>query len=155
VIFSKEPQLPNKAKSDQMQTAAVQDFLTYSLAAAHDRVRQRLYTRLKSMGIQIEAWRVLHCLQSGEQYTMSQLAELVLMKAPSLTKLVDRMVAEGLVQRQLVAEDQRHVRLALTDLGASTANDVTGLVKEQEKRIISQLGKERVELLKLALDTLN
>lgn len=130
-------------------------FLTYSLAAAYQRVHRQLAKRLKSMGTQIEAWRILHCLRTGRKYTMTELAETVLMNPPSLTKLVDRMVSNGLVQRQLVAEDQRQVHLALTDLGVAFLDETTDHVKELERKIVLQIGKERVEALRETLDTLN
>ena len=48
---------------------------------------------------------------------MSELAEIVLMNPPAMTKMVDRMVADGLVQRQIGREDQRRVTLILTEHG--------------------------------------
>jgi DNA-binding MarR family transcriptional regulator len=132
----------------------VRSFITYSLAAAHQRIDRKIGKRLKSMGMQIETWRVLHTLRTDDTHSMGALAEVVLMNPPSLTKLVDRMVADGLVQRQLVAEDQRHIRLMLTDLGLSVADEVTVYIKEQENRIISLMGEKGVDRLKEALDTL-
>ncbi|MEP2472557.1 MULTISPECIES: MarR family winged helix-turn-helix transcriptional regulator [Roseobacteraceae] len=137
------------------EPSPVHSFITYSLAAAHQRVHRKIGKRLKSLGMQIETWRVLQTLRTDNTHTMSALADVVLMNPPALTKLVDRMIADGLVQRQLVAKDQRQVRLLLTDLGVSLADEITGYVDQQEKRILDLIGNERAELLKEALDTLN
>jgi len=137
------------------EPSPVNSFITYSLAAAHQRLHRKIGKRLKSLGMQIETWRVLQSLRTDDTYTMSELAEVVLMNPPALSKLVDRMIADGLVQRQLVPEDQRQVRLLLTDLGVSIANEITGYVNEQENRILDLIGHERADFLKKALDTLN
>ncbi len=85
---------------------------------------------------------------------MRELAEIVLMNPPTLTKLVDRMVADGLVQRQLSAEDQRRVQLALTDLGVTVADKIALHVEAQNDWIIEKIGSEKAQILREALDTL-
>lgn len=132
----------------------VTDYLSYSLAAAHRRLHVDLSKKLKKMGVQVETWRVLQSLRSDLGYTMSELAEVVLMNPPTLTKLVDRMVADGLVQRQLSVEDNRRVQLALTDLGAKLCSDVMHHVDEQNDLIIRTIGEEKAILLREALETL-
>ena len=70
-------------------------FLFYDLAAAHRKLHVSLNHRLKELDVQVETWRVLETLSSDEGLTMGELAEIVLMNPPTLTKLVDRMVANG------------------------------------------------------------
>ncbi|WP_298976424.1 MarR family transcriptional regulator [uncultured Roseobacter sp.] len=109
---------------------------------------------LKALNVQVETWRVLQSLRASQGITMRELAEIVLMNPPTLTKLVDRMVADGLVQRQLAAEDQRRVHLALTDLGVTLADKIALHVEAQNDRIIETIGLEKAQLLREALDTL-
>ena len=85
---------------------------------------------------------------------MSELAEIVLMNPPTLTKLVDRMVADGLVQRQLSAEDHRRIHLALTDLGVDICDQIVEHVEAQDDQIIEAIGAEKAQLLREALETL-
>ncbi|MEM8838293.1 MAG: MarR family transcriptional regulator, partial [Pseudomonadota bacterium] len=87
-------------------------------------------------------------------YTLSEHAEIVLMNKPSLTKLVDRMVADGLVQRRLGQEDQRQVRLILTNLGARICKDVMQHAERQNDDIIERIGLEKAQILRDALDEL-
>ena len=56
-----------------------------------------LAKQLHSFGIQVETWRILETLDQTDNLTMSGLAKIVLMNPPALTKMVDRMVADGLV----------------------------------------------------------
>ncbi|WP_419913037.1 MarR family winged helix-turn-helix transcriptional regulator [Hoeflea sp.] len=129
-------------------------YLSYSLAAAHRRLSVELNRELKKMGVQIETWLVLQTLQTGHGYTMTELAGIVLMNPPTLTKLVDRMVAEGLVQRQLDVEDNRRVQLMLTDLGMDVCQKVTEHVEAQNDMIVRTIGEERATILREVLETL-
>ena len=72
-----------------------------------------------------------------------------------MTKLVDRMVADGLVQRQIGIEDQRRVTLILTDMGAELVLNVRLPASEQNDAILAQLGPEKVKLIHEALDILD
>lgn len=48
----------------------------------------------------------------------------VLLSQPSLSRLVDRLVARGLVERQAVADDLRGTRVVLTDAGRTLQKQV-------------------------------
>ncbi len=132
----------------------VDSYISYALAAAHRKLHIELSQNLKALNVQVETWRVLQSLRASQGITMRELAEIVLMNPPTLTKLVDRMVADGLVQRQLAAEDQRRVHLALTDLGVTLADKIALHVEAQNDRIIETIGLEKAQLLREALDTL-
>ena len=77
--------------------------LSYALAAAHRMVSQSLNARLKKHSIQIEAWRVMECLDADGKITMGELAKRALLNPPALSKLVDRMVSDGLSKARLAS----------------------------------------------------
>ena len=132
----------------------IDSYISYALAAAHRKLHIELSDKLKALNVQVEAWRVLQSLRASKGITMRELAETVLMNPPTLTKLVDRMVADGLVQRQLSPHDQRRVQLALTDLGVSLSDEIVLHADEQNDRIIAAIGPEKAQLLREALDSL-
>lgn len=132
----------------------IESYISYAVAAAHRKLHVELSGRLKELNVQVETWRVLQSLRASEGLTMRELADIVLMNPPTLTKLVDRMVADGLVQRQLADEDHRRVNLFLTDLALDLSDEISELVEAQNDRIIETMGPERAKLLQEALDTL-
>lgn len=134
---------------------AIGQYLFYDLAAAHRKLHTGLNMKLKDLGVQVEVWRVLETLDSGEHYTMGELAEIVLMNPPTLTKLVDRMVANGLVHRQLAPEDHRRVRLALTDAGLELVEKVRRHAQVQNEDIMERLGEENARIVQEALRSLS
>ncbi|MEX0350302.1 MAG: MarR family winged helix-turn-helix transcriptional regulator [Paracoccaceae bacterium] len=125
----------------------IQDYLSYALAAAHRKVATSLNARLKHHGIQIEAWRILETLEAGQRLTMGQLAEIVLMNPPTLTKLVDRMVSEGLVHRQVAQNDHRQINVLPTALGRKRMFQIRQEVEQQDDAIQALLGKEESDKL--------
>ena len=134
---------------------AISRFLFYDLAAAHRKLHVSLNNRLKELDVQVETWRVLETLSSDEGLTMGELAEIVLMNPPTLTKLVDRMVANGLVHRQLAPEDHRRVHLVLTNVGLELIGKVRRHVEAQHEDILERLGEENARIVQEALRTLS
>ncbi|SDE49631.1 MarR family winged helix-turn-helix transcriptional regulator [Ruegeria marina] len=115
--------------------------LSYALAAAHRRINASLNARLRGHGIQIEAWRLLEALESGQRFTMGELAEIVLMNPPALTKLVDRMVSDGLVHRQVAQSDHRKINVLTTALGRKRMMQIRREIEDQDASIQRQLGE--------------
>lgn len=105
--------------------------------------------------MQVETWRILETLDSESQLTMGELARIVLMNPPTLTKLVDRMVAQGLVHRQIATSDQRKVNLLLTDLGRKRMTEIRQLVRLQDREILAQFDTQQVETLNRVLRDLS
>ena len=134
---------------------SISRFLFYDLAAAHRKLHVSLNSRLKELNVQVETWRVLETLSSDEKRTMSEVAEIVLMNPPTLTKLVDRLVADGLVHRQLAHEDHRRVNLVLTNVGLQLIEKVRLHVEAQHEDILEQLGEENARIVQNALRTLS
>jgi len=131
----------------ETKTSPIQDYLSYALAAAHRKVSMSLNARLKRHGIQVEAWRILETLEPGQRLTMGQLAEVVLMNPPTLTKLVDRMVSDGLVHRQVAQNDHRQINVLPTALGRKRMLQIRQEVEDQDEAFEAMLGKQDADKL--------
>lgn len=123
------------------------NFVSYALAAAHRRINASLTARLRKHDIQIEGWRLLEALDSGQRYTMGELAEIVLMNPPTLTKLVDRMVSDGLVHRQVAQNDHRKINVLPTPLGLKRMLQIRAEIEDQDASILRQLGERESQKL--------
>jgi len=108
---------------------------------------------VKARGISVLEWRVLGQLSSGPE-TVSTLAENALSKQPTLTKVLDRMVKDGLVSRLEDAADRRRVNVRLTDKGRALAAELVPLAREHESRVLAGYGQREAAALKRALKTL-
>ena len=65
----------------------------------------------------VEDSRILLLLADGRGHTMTEVAEFALVPAPSVTRIVDRMVTHGLVHRTADRSDRRRVLVHLTPRG--------------------------------------
>ena len=89
-----------------------------------------LYTRiaeaLKAAGLSYAKYDVLYQLRKAkEPVSLRLLAENQGCAASNITQIVDRLEAEGLVQRVDDPDDRRSVRAQLTDQGAVQADEGT------------------------------
>ena len=132
----------------------IDNYISYALAAAHRSINQSLSVRLKKHGLQIEAWRVMELLDQDDRLTMGELARRGLINPPTLSKLVDRMVSNGLVHRQVSPGDQRQINLLLTDYGRKMMLQVRSEVEEQERRIAGMFEAQESQKLVEMLTTL-
>jgi DNA-binding MarR family transcriptional regulator len=110
--------------------------LAQLLSHAERRLVQRLAGVLAEEGCSVEEWRVMSAVADGQGHPMTEIAEHVLMPAPSLTKLVDRMVARNLVYRRPDPDDRRRVLLYLTARGRMLHDRAARRVHSDQARLL-------------------
>ena len=116
--------------------------LAHLLSHAERRLVQRLAGVLAQEGCSVEEWRVLAAVADGQGHPMTGIAEHVLMPAPSLTKLVDRMVAGNLVYRRPYPDDRRRVLLYLTARGRILYDRAARRVHSDQARLLDAVNDQ-------------
>ncbi|MFD4604510.1 MarR family winged helix-turn-helix transcriptional regulator [Streptomyces sp. NPDC058464] len=112
--------------------------LAHLLSHAERRVVRRLAAVLAEEDCTVEEWRVLSLVGDGRGHPMSEIADHALMPAPSLTKLVDRMVADNLVHRRPDPHDRRRVLLHLTPRGEDLHRRTAQRVHADQARLLDE-----------------
>jgi DNA-binding MarR family transcriptional regulator len=106
---------------------------------------------LKEHGISGPQYGVLRILQRRGPSTMTELSEELLVTAGNVTGLVDRLVRDGLVERQAGRSDRRVVRTRLTDAGRALVEEAAATHHRFLSRLLdgsSEADKKRLlELL--------
>jgi DNA-binding MarR family transcriptional regulator len=92
-----------------METTRRDDDLAHLLSQAERRVTERLSAALETEGLTLAQWRVLSLLSDGAGHPMTEAAAFAMLPAPTLTKVVDRMVSLNLVYRRPDLRDRRRV----------------------------------------------
>ena len=100
-----------------MTSARHDDDLAHLLSQAERLVTGRLSAALEARGLTLAHWRVLSLLADGAGHPMTEAAEFAMLPAPSLTKVVDRMVSSNLVYRRPDLRDRRRVLIYSTARG--------------------------------------
>jgi DNA-binding MarR family transcriptional regulator len=93
------------------------DDLAHLLSQAERLVTGQLSAALDTRGLTLAQWRVLSLLADGAGHPMTEAAEFAMLPAPSLTKVVDRMVSSNLVYRRPDLRDRRRVLIYSTARG--------------------------------------
>jgi DNA-binding MarR family transcriptional regulator len=121
--------------------------LTQALSRAERCVTRQLARVLEEDGCTIEQWRVVLLLADGRGHPMSEIAEFALVPAPSLTRLIDRMVTDGLVHRTADARDRRRVLVHLTRRGRALHGRLEERVGREQQAVLAGLEQAEAERL--------
>lgn len=100
-------------------------FSVYATGLAFNRVYKPLLDRF---GITYPQYLALVVLKSGEDRTVSELGRKLHLESNTLTPLIKRLEAAGLVTRTRDKLDERVVRVALTDAGQKLTDEALGCI---------------------------
>ena len=89
----------------------------YRIARVNNLYARCLDRALKPRGMDQPRWRVLMILSEHNPAAMGLIAEMAVMKLPTVVKLVRRMVEEGLVRSSPRARDRRVSDVTITPAG--------------------------------------
>lgn len=111
--------------------------------------------RVEPLGLTDAQWKPLLRLLLGEHASASSaLARECHIDSGALTRLLDRLEAKGLVQRERAAHDRRVVLVALTDAGRAVASQLPALLGEAQRQLLHGFDEDEQEALRAALDRL-
>lgn len=122
--------------------------LVQLLAQAERRVTARIAETLEANGSSLEQWRVLCVLVERDGSPMNEIAARAMLPSPTLTRVVDRMVAANLVHRRADNRDRRRVLVFLTSRGRDLCRTLTREVQQHETELASP-GFDRERLAEL------
>src|SRR5690606_19085168 len=121
------------------------------LARASHLVSAQFHAQLASSGVSVPMWRILASLSDRPSLTIGELAEIVLLKQPTLSKILDRMIEEKLVMRIQASDDRRRVNVSITPTGRQRVEDLLRRAKEHEAEALAGYADSDIENLKSML----
>lgn len=129
----------------------IDDYIAYLLARASFLVSRRFHEELALKGVAVADWRVLASLSDGDGVSLGTLAKVTLFKQPTLTKIIDRMEADGTVQRIPSTKDRRKVLIRITGKGRGLVEELLKDAKRQERDVLADYSADQRALLKSTL----
>jgi MarR family transcriptional regulator, organic hydroperoxide resistance regulator len=106
---------------------------------------------LTDLGLHAGQERFLGCLWNEEGLTQSEIAQRMAVQPPTINKMLTRMEAAGMVERQQDSEDSRLSRVYLTERSHSMKDEVCGVFEEIEGQLTANMSLEERILLKRLL----
>jgi DNA-binding MarR family transcriptional regulator len=129
----------------------IKDHLAYIIARVNKQLEDELQERLREVGLPIDQVRILEVLSDGDGLPMGELATQALVEPTTLTKMIDRMVADSLVLRLLDPNDRRRVLIALAPAGKLVLRRLNRITTSQEARLSKRLPKAKLGELRTLL----
>ncbi|KEP71123.1 MarR family transcriptional regulator [Thioclava sp. BHET1] len=111
---SQEPHQPESLYADRRMK---RDWPFYWVSRVNALYIQELEKKLKPLGLDMARWRILMSLYEEEHLSVSEIAEYSIIKLNTATKIVQRMIVDGLVITRVRPNDGRVTEVRLTPAG--------------------------------------
>jgi len=128
-------------------------YLPYLLARASHLISGQFHERLAAERIPVLQWRVMAALWDAPK-SAGEVAEIILQKQPTVSKLLERMQRQGLVDRETDAGDRRRVVVSLTPRGRAVAGPLIEAAREHERAVLEPFGATNASTLVTVLQRL-
>lgn len=109
---------------------------------------------LKPFEVSLQQFNVLRILrgQKGQPANLSTLNDRMVSRMSNTTRLVDKLVAKELAQRNTCPENRRKVEIRLTDKGKKALEAMDRAVDTAEKNLMGSFTDAQLEQLNALLD---
>ena len=124
------------------------------LMLVNNRIGEAMAQTLKPFGLSMQQFNVLRILrgQKGQPANMRTLNERMVSKMSNTTRLVDKLIAKGLVRRNVCPENRRKVEIFLTDTGKEQLEDMSAAVDAQEHALMENFSDDDLRRLNELLE---
>jgi DNA-binding MarR family transcriptional regulator len=109
---------------------------------------------LKAYDLSAEQFNVLRILrgQKGKPANMCVIQERMIAKTSNTTRLVDKLLAKKLVNREVCSDNRRKMEITITQKGLDLLSDLDPVVEQHENDFASNLNNKEQETLVALLE---
>jgi len=127
-----------------------------ALMRTADVIRWTLGQGMAPAGLTLQQYNVLRILRGAgsDGLPTLEIGNRMVERQPGVTRLVDRLISKGLVQRARSEGDRRVVRCTITPEGATVLADLDAVVEDADKTMKEALGAAGLSRLIESLDVL-
>ena len=109
---------------------------------------------LVKRNLSLAMWRVLAALSNNGAQRQIDLVSMTSIDASTMSRLVTRLVRDGLVTRSRSKTSNREVLIELSAKGRTTVEGLIPIAKDMEKLAIAGIPAKELEIVKSALRTM-
>ncbi len=124
------------------------DYLGYLLGQANHALFKDFEAHVREAGLGSLEWRVLAVLSGGSPMNVGALAHEVLSLQPTVTKLLQRLAAQGWVALHDDPSDQRRTLASITPAGRKKVAPLLRRARAHETQVLADLSATEVQRLK-------
>ena len=128
--------------------------LGYWLRQVSNHVSQAFARKLAARDVTVAEWALMRMLHDREPTPPSQLADQMGMTRGAITKLADRLLAKGLIDREASPDDGRSHTLRLSAQGRKLVPGLAALADQNETECFAHLSdRDRSAMLRILKKT--
>jgi MarR family transcriptional regulator for hemolysin len=101
--------------------------------------------RLQAAGGSLPEWLILQTLSEQEGELQRQLAQRLCIEGPTMTRHLDRLEANGLIERRPDPDDRRGTRVFATDDGRDRLQAMWAAMERSERDLLDGFSPEEVD----------
>lgn len=116
---------------------------------------RRIELTLKNIGLDVPRWRVLMSLRNKDVMSVSEIADHAITKLPTMTKIIQRMQADGLVVTRQSATDGRVTEVVLTQAGKEAGERAWTAANRIYRRAFENIPRHEIDGLNHLLKRLS
>jgi DNA-binding MarR family transcriptional regulator len=129
----------------------IEDSPFYWIARVSGRYVLDMEAVLKTIGMDIPRWRTLMIVREREPSSVSEIAETAAMRLSTMTRVVQRLAAGGLVRLASRASDARKTDVYLTAAGRAAAQRVREIASRVYRQAFADFTAEEIRALNRSL----
>lgn len=129
-----------------------EEFPFYWLARLHGRYSMAMEKALKKINMDIPRWRILFILKEHGESSISEISEHAIAKLSTITKIVYRMKADGLVDTKPCSNDGRVTQVSITDQGRQAIEQIQVTTSHIFKHSFNGLTEAQITKLNSTLE---
>ena len=131
-----------------------EDFPFYWLARLNGRYSMAMEKILKKIDLDIPRWRILLSLKEQGELSISEISVHAIAKLSTVTKIVYRMKADGLVDTNTCSNDGRVTQVSLTQTGRQAVQQAQAATHGIFKTSFNGLTEAQINKLNSTLETI-
>ncbi|HEX8154655.1 MAG TPA: MarR family transcriptional regulator [Thermoanaerobaculia bacterium] len=133
--------------------SSVHEEVLLAMTRTADQLAVPMTEVLREANLSLSQYNVLRILRgAGEGLPCGEISERMVRRDPDLTRLLDRLEARGLVERNRGTSDRRVVLASITDAGMELLGSLDDPVKKTVRRSLAHMSEERLALLRELLE---
>jgi DNA-binding MarR family transcriptional regulator len=135
------------ARSTKAAVSELESHTGFWLRFVSNHVSHGFARKLVDSGVTVAEWVVVRQMYDRQEMPPSVLADLIGMTRGAASKLVDRLLAKGLVTRQDRTDDRRFQDIALTPAGRQLVPRLAAIADENDAEFFAPLSIREREIL--------
>ncbi|MDU8925827.1 MarR family transcriptional regulator [Alisedimentitalea sp. MJ-SS2] len=143
-------------KSDKVESpASLTGLPSYLMMRITHAYKQSLHEKLKPIGLNMISTRIVVSLKMFQEMTVSELCVHAIAEQPTMSRALDKLEGDGIVERRVSEEDHRARAVRLTEKGAGYVEKILpGMLGLNEKLMQDVPEADRVVFMRTLLKVL-